>query len=510
MPVHATEQTRCATLGQRGRCAVAGATTSRGLTLCASVRQTALQHLLQPQLFPLPHSCAQFPLQDVLQAASQASESLSVPGPSLPLISTAAAAPAVTQAMASSEADATSGLIAHRAAAGESSSGTIAEAEAACTAAEAAEAQAEVAYTALQKARAAEQAAVAAHAALKDAGLLQLLPAAETAIKEAGASAEVCLVMRLLCAFASVMLCGGLIAMWFEDHCLVTRIHRCNGKVAGVLQVRANEHTDLLAQARAAAGKAEAACCQAEQHFTNISQQALACGKRNLVHLSQLRAGHPRRADLGSFAGRAPACSTLASRVLALGLLSTADLQQGAVQAGMDGAWYSMGDMAGAGPDASCAAQLPERHTAHQTASTHADVRHVQGLALAQHQAFAACLPALQQRLLDLQHMGMSLTHPQSNASIAPPALQQNAGMPTQSPEVAAMWHKLGLAQSLQQQVQMLGAVPPQVSQWQHTSVRFLGTGSSEPSKYRGPTAILLQVCRHARCGQRANVNDAP
>ena len=70
----------------------------------------------------------------------------------------------------------------------------------------------------------------------------------------------------------------------------------------------------------------------------------------------------------------------------------------------------------------------------------------------------------------------------QQSASLSPHA--QNP-LPTNS----------GLPQSTQQALSVLGPLPLAAACWSKTTVTFLGTGSAEPSKYRGPTALLLEVC---------------
>lgn len=51
-----------------------------------------------------------------------------------------------------------------------------------------------------------------------------------------------------------------------------------------------------------------------------------------------------------------------------------------------------------------------------------------------------------------------------------------------------------GVPENPQQAVSVLGPWPAAASFWSNTTVTFLGTGSSEPSKYRGPSAVLLEV----------------
>jgi hypothetical protein len=60
--------------------------------------------------------------------------------------------------------------------------------------------------------------------------------------------------------------------------------------------------------------------------------------------------------------------------------------------------------------------------------------------------------------------------------------------------ECRQMWHLVAPPATAMAVLQQLGPTPKQAGSWQHTSVRFLGTGSSEPSKYRGPTGIVLQA----------------
>lgn len=54
------------------------------------------------------------------------------------------------------------------------------------------------------------------------------------------------------------------------------------------------------------------------------------------------------------------------------------------------------------------------------------------------------------------------------------------------------LWQAVAPPQTMHEAVGRFGPPPPQT--WHGPSLRFLGTGSSEPSKYRGPSAILLQV----------------
>lgn len=56
------------------------------------------------------------------------------------------------------------------------------------------------------------------------------------------------------------------------------------------------------------------------------------------------------------------------------------------------------------------------------------------------------------------------------------------------------VWERIAPPQAMHEAVMRFGPPPP--AAWHGPSLLFLGTGSSEPSKYRGPSAILLQV-RH-------------
>jgi hypothetical protein len=59
--------------------------------------------------------------------------------------------------------------------------------------------------------------------------------------------------------------------------------------------------------------------------------------------------------------------------------------------------------------------------------------------------------------------------------------------------EVAELWNAIAPPGCMRQALNALGPVP-RGGDWSATRLLFLGTGSSEPSKYRGPSALWLQV----------------
>lgn len=69
-----------------------------------------------------------------------------------------------------------------------------------------------------------------------------------------------------------------------------------------------------------------------------------------------------------------------------------------------------------------------------------------------------------------------------------PPQTQTHTSLPS----------SLGVPESMQQALSVLGPLPAAAFCWKNTTLTFLGTGSSEPSKYRGPSALLLDVRSHA------------
>jgi hypothetical protein len=150
------------------------------------------------------------------------------------------------------------------------------------------------------------------------------------------------------------------------------------------------------------------------------------------------------------------------------------------------------------------------------------DVICVQATALLQHSRFAAALLELRHALSCMRRfcaaytrsgpgclMDSSLQHWQLTRSPGLPSIpvQRPAIEPTSlvtqdksadaeratgvcTAEIDNCW----VPQSAQQAVAVLGPCPAAVPYWSNTAVTFLGTGSSEPSKYRGPSALLLEV----------------
>ena len=55
------------------------------------------------------------------------------------------------------------------------------------------------------------------------------------------------------------------------------------------------------------------------------------------------------------------------------------------------------------------------------------------------------------------------------------------------------------MPRSTQQALSVLGPFPVAAACWNKTTMTFLGTGSAEPSKYRGPSALMLEVWPGAR-----------
>lgn len=175
----------------------------------------------------------------------------------------------------------------------------------------------------------------------------------------------------------------------------------------------------------------------------------------------------------------------------------------------VEGPWYRLASVTADARSALCSpAERRQRHSETAAASLHTDVHAAQVQMLLQHRALAACLPALCQRLDALVGAGLQSTsgaHPRMPRPAAPPSSQgESATSLSRSGNASALgdalsqscdvlWHTIAPPDGAEAALQRLGEprVAPAAS---GTSLRFLGTGSSEPSKFRGPTGILLQV----------------
>jgi hypothetical protein len=204
------------------------------------------------------------------------------------------------------------------------------------------------------------------------------------------------------------------------------------------------------------------------------------------------------------------------------------------------GPWYFLESVQSSIPLCSETA-LCERHSGSLLESLHTDADCAQIAALMEVPAFAVCLPRLREGLVRLQalaaappaHAGFdSLSHgrPQTHSAghrvqsleqrpqgmLEQPVLRtcntaQDAavgngaaalGNIAEQEEVEAMWasvappdNEAAAFDCLGAGIQVPGAAAGDRSAWHSSRVVFLGTGSSEPSKYRAPSGILLQVC---------------
>lgn len=307
------------------------------------------------------------------------------------------------------------------------------------------------------------------------------------------------------------------------------------------MQERTQEHIAALAQLRSASERAEAACCRAEAGFGLIPAAAEVteppgdcAADRSAVVKSQPLNQHD---------------------VVAAGSLAIVHVPLGSEHSAgsIEGPWYRLPAVTASASQVVCSErERLQRHSEGLAASVHVDVAAAQVFALSQHTAFAACLPALRQRLEPLLSQQATAQCGAVPISMSQPVAPQRAASSNgMSPHVAAqcaaphatpaqplqllpgppprhangavssepgvnvaqafqqrcetMWATVAPPDSTPQLARVLGPAP-NVEAWGNTSVLFLGTGSAEPSKYRGSTGILLQVlavsfvcglCRH-------------
>lgn len=74
-----------------------------------------------------------------------------------------------------------------------------------------------------------------------------------------------------------------------------------------------------------------------------------------------------------------------------------------------------------------------------------------------------------------------------------PSAVPPTNNEPTPSRASESVWRSIAPPSDVHAAAAALGPIPTGVD-WSQTRLLFLGTGSSEPSKYRGPSAMWLQV----------------
>ena len=279
------------------------------------------------------------------------------------------------------------------------------------------------------------------------------------------------------------------------------------------MQARNKDHVAALSAVRVASERAEAACCAAEQQ--HCGAPAADAGSLPAERLDNVMHQHTVDDHANAAAAnevrepQAESAQAADTAAVAAGLLATLDLSfEPSPSLSMQGSCYRLPGIASdaantvgarSEPGASEASAEPE--------PAHADVQCVQARTLLQHRAFSAVLPHL--RLHLERQVGLPAAA-DSDPAACSGAIRRLASASGPNADAAAAQAEVAALEQDQRDIWKVAA-PRNVagraaqqqpgdnlaaaSAWQHTSVRFLGTGSSEPSKYRGPTGILLQVC---------------
>lgn len=348
---------------------------------------------------------------------------------------------------------------------------------------------------------------------------------------------------------------------------LVTMLAMLRGKSR--LQGRQSEHVKALAAMRATAEAAEAACDVAERRcgvpsgppHTLVTDGGTSHARPVPAHpcvmlglLSQV-----------TWADAAPP-STRATASTAAQSASATALAEGTAQATTITPYGALVHGPCCIPPAHTVAGKPPLYSAEvppNALTLSVDVEYAQVACLLKHQALAACLPAFRDALAVTRRLALSAAgappgalpyaapkgamhvppglsspprppaaplprrQPMSRGFSAPAAA--GAGPPGTTPVSAAgcahagptgpstdaalpgddgreLWQAVAPPQTMPEAVRRFGPPPPPA--WHGPSLTFLGTGSSEPSKYRGPSAILLQVCMLLLC--RSVTNPCP
>ena len=323
------------------------------------------------------------------------------------------------------------------------------------------------------------------------------------------------------CASCSVVHAGqghqeyGLVTDCVAPSTMPNQINLAERTFIGIrfLQARSKEHVAALSVARFASERAEAACCAAEQQ--HCGAPAADAGSLPAERLDNVLHQH----TVDDHANAAPAievrepqaesAQAADTAVVAAGLLATLDLTfEPCPSLSMQSSCYRLPSIASDGVEVVSVRSEPVvSDVSAEPQPAHADVQCVQARTLLQHRAFAAVLPHLRVHLE--RQLGLPAAADSDPAACSgaicrlASASGPNADAAAAQAEVAALeqdqrdiWKAAAprniAGRAAQQQP---GGNSSAASAWQHTSVRFLGTGSSEPSKYRGPTGILLQVC---------------
>eukprot|EP00892_Ulva_mutabilis_P005073 jgi/Ulvmu1/2938/UM149_0017.1 len=453
--------------------------------LCAAARMQACLNLIDPATFPL-YTMPAPPLSDVLQLATQYSTNSDMLTPSgHPASGDAGDYTSLAHSLSADlpscppsgpVTDVQQGASAHtpsQATDAQGAGSSIHAAEVACTAAEEAETAAGDAKTALDQAR---------------AGLLAINTA--------------------------VAACAG---SGIDD-----QLGHARASAAAAVQARQEEHMAALAKMRATAEVAEAACAAAERQHGMVS------------------AGQPETYTPNGATGGLSSTGRPTVPCVLLGLLSqvvwdnvkvtqepmptrAAARVARSTGASIDDLLVTTRTHHGTvvrGPcilakvsQAECSGQGLEKGSYHlpvaDVQSCTVDAKCTQVIRLLKHRSMCDCLSAFRLAFAATRRLTLASFPPPPGAAACagsmplPTVLSPNrAALNAQSAATmqtgglnaadSQVWERIAPPQTMHEAVMRYGPPPP--ATWHGPTLLFLGTGSSEPSKYRGPSAILLQV----------------
>ena len=494
---------------------------------CASLRHTARLHLLAPALFPLPAELQHVTVHQALaRASSHWQHSYNLPDLQPPVAQAGqnGAAPSLSRkhdtrrsvaTCASAEAEATQACKETHPRA--SQADALRTAELACAAAEAAERAVADAQAALAHAQDAHDKAAAARQAMQAA----CLSSAENALTAAQQQAEAAVSVRtcsvrvphMPCVMCTCDLDGrhasspqspqnGFDSTICSQICaansLTSALQSLHSSSASrhnllsdardtLLQERTRELSQAEKKAKRLSTQAEAVCCAAEESSLHVNKQGRATETQNAT----------RQGSGGQAADNAAAeDSDLFAPAVTLRHLSEVAIAPQRGSADVFQISVNDGSHAEAAPPTTHLQQdLQLVQAGSSLLCADADVAGAQAEMLVRNPAFAAKLSTVRHNLAAATGTTAAICDiPEWFDSTAQAACQHSGAADGQ---LACEAHQRTLSPTWAR----IGPVnasapfppPPSVS-WRDTSLRFLGTGCSEPSKYRGSSGILLQV----------------